>query len=279
MNNNEDFVRFKTTYEICQERRRLETTRGRRRGMVYVAIIALIGSIAWNETQADTGNTYVDNPDAFIYLNPLGPKWTGGNVNYVYNTNGLISNSGLVSIINGAADEFERRFDLNFTNQGTSTVSANHLSSSPPVPGKLLVEFISDAEMQSRHGNYSGYAWIWWSGSIQGGQIELNADTFTSCLAGVTKHEIGHILNLDHNNGESVMNNSTSCAYKETLRFDDINGLNQMYPSDSPDYSIELISATAEEVCIYAPRLDVNGTDYEFEACIPASGFGTVVEN
>lgn len=81
----------------------------------------------------------------------------------------------------------------------------------PPVPGAVQVEVIEKAEMESKYGNYAGYASIWWrEGEIIGGEIAVLPKS--SCKS-VFLHEIGHILGLGHSDSHfSIMNENTGCS-------------------------------------------------------------------
>jgi hypothetical protein len=258
-------------------------------GTVSLALAVLVESPSLAN---DFGTMYVDeNPNAVVFLNPDLVTWPNNQVEWIINTNNQISSDLLVSYIDQATQNFERHADLNFINSGETLLNlATRYDSSRQ--GTILIEVLNSTEMDSyvadinpdevtKGSSFGGYSWIWWSDSVLSGQIALNADYLNSasCWRGIITHEFGHMLNLAHSDTrESIMFSTpyNSCEFQQTLRYDDINGLHQMYPEDEPNFEITITS----EGCLYIPNIEFEGVNYQVrELCVFDVDEGSVIVN
>lgn len=256
------------------------------------AFAVLLFLLAPKSQAEDFGGTYVDqNPTAFIFSNPSLVTWPNRQVEWTYKTNGRVNSEVLTGFIDQATANIERYAGIDFVSAGESALDlVTDYDSSRE--GTVLIEVLNNSEMDSyvadltsgdvtNGSSFSGYAWIWWSDSILFGQIALNIDSLTSstCWKGTITHEFGHILNLDHSDTrESIMfaEPYNSCEYQQTLRYDDISGLHQLYPKNEPNYEITIM----ENGCLYIPNVEFQGASYQVrELCIFEVNEGSVILN
>lgn len=240
----------------------------------------------------DFGMSYVDlDKDSALFLNPDLVTWPNNQVEWMYKTNNRIDSNLLVSYVDSAINTIERHANVNFTNIGTTSLDLVTQFDSAR-RGTVLIEVLNSSEMNSYvfdltngdvtdGGIFSGYAWIWWQDSILSGQIALNIDWLSSatCWKGIITHELGHILNLGHSDQqESIMFASpyNSCEFQQTLRYDDIKALHQMYPEDEPNYE----AVVMENGCLYLPNIEYQGVNYQVkEICIFDVEPGSIIVN
>lgn len=267
-----------------------EEERGRKRFMSWLfafTVGVIVGATINSAEGSDFRKVYTGPNNQFVHVDPNKSQWPGLVIDYRYNTNGLVSESFLVEKIEAAIDNLAAYHHVEFFDDGSTT--ANIVPLAPPylpaITGRLLIEVIEDAEMQSMFGDYSAFAVIFWDNyGITGGQIAFNVDAlFTDeCWEGIASHELGHVLNLQHSDSDhSIMYAQPyhSCGYQQIPRKDDIDGLVSAGYAVSANYEPMLTYYDQSEVCIYAPQLVIEGVSYSFEACIPAEGFGSVVVN
>lgn len=223
----------------------------------------------------DFGKAFVDlNPNAFVFVNPNLVRWPNNRVEWLFKTNGRIEAETLISYINKAASNLEQRADITFSNSGSTSLDLlNSYNSSRR--NTLLIEVLNSSEMDSyvfgitsgdttNGSSFSGFAWMWWNGSVLAGQIALNSDRLNSasCWEGIMTHELGHILNLAHSEQQdSIMFAApyNSCEFQQTPRYDDITALHQMYPKNEANYEATLTA----EGCLYIPNIEYQGVNYQ----------------
>ena len=242
----------------------------------------------------DYGKAYVDqDPNSFVFTNANIVTWPNNRVEWFFNTNNLVNSDLLVSYVNQAAANYQKHANINFINSGaTSWESAT--SYDYMRQNTLLIEVLDNSGMDSlvagltngadtNGSRFGGYAWIWWngSGSISAGQIALNVDNISSesCWKGITNHEVGHVLNFQHSDTkDSIMFSEpyNSCNFQQTLRYDDIKGLHQMYPEYEPNYEVTITA----EGCLYIPNIEFQGTNYQIrKLCDFAIGEDSITVN
>lgn len=236
------------------------------------ALLILFGSFSQAD---DYGKTFVDlNPDAFVFVNPNLVRWPNNTVEWLYKTNDRVGGETLVSYVSKAANNLTQRANITFSNSGATTLDLlNSYDSSRR--NTLLIEVLNSNEMDNyvagitsgdinNGSSFSGFAWMWWNGSVLAGQIALNADRLdsVSCWEGILTHELGHILNLAHSDNEdSIMfaQPYNSCEFQRTPRYDDIAALHQMYPKNEPNFEATI----TPEGCLYIPNIEFQGVNYQ----------------
>lgn len=240
--------------------------------LVMTAAFAVLGQVNHAD---DYGKSFVDlNPDAFVFVNPNLVKWPDNRVEWLYKTNGRIEAETLIGHINKAAGNLAQRANIAFSNSGPT--SLNLLNSyDASRRNTLLIEVLNNSEMDSyvagitagettNGSSFSGFAWMWWNGSVLAGQIALNSDRLNSasCWEGILTHELGHILNLAHSDKQdSIMfaQPYNSCEFQKTPRYDDITALHQMYPKNEANYEATI----TDEGCLYIPNIEYQGVNYQ----------------
>jgi len=245
---------------------------------IYITLLAIfIATISISaHAQEDFGTIYQGPSNAYVFLGPETALWPNAHIPWRYKTNGLMDEDVLLDALTEAMGKIERRSSLTFELLGSSSRDVTGASSSPPLPGQLLIEVIDKDEMHAKYGPYSGVAWLWYAGGVTGAEIAF-VDT-DGCMPAL--HELLHVLNLGHSDSyNSVMSvPGRGCEYKKTLRTDDINGLHSLYPLDRPVYEAELIGASEHEACIYVPMIYALENYYSFSVCIPLEEFSQVFE-
>jgi hypothetical protein len=255
--------------------------------------ILLAASLYAPLSQADDyGNAYVDqNPNSFVFINPSIVTWPNNQVEWLFKTNNLINSDLLVSYVTQATANYQKHADINFTNSGATSLDLA-LAYNSSRQNTLLIEVLDNSTMDSfvagitngadtNGSRFGGYAWMWWDGSILAGQIALNSDFINSenCWKGIINHEIGHVLNLQHSDTkDSIMFSEpyNSCNFQQTLRYDDIKGLHQMYPENEPNYEVTITA----DGCLYIPNIEFQGTNYQVrKLCVFEIGEGSITVN
>lgn len=124
--------------------------------------------------------------------------------------------------------------------------------------------------------------WAWSDGpELNQARATLGSNMRRACLNGAVLHELLHTLYIDHSETRHSIMAATpynSCEYQATLRLDDIEALQAIYPP-KPNRQGVITSFDSTQVCGYQPEVVVEGTSYQVEACSPASAFGSVVIN
>lgn len=242
-------------------------------------IVMLIGLIL-GEAKAEESDFTVHSPECkecFKYINDQDRRWIG-KVSVLFNPadSGSVGAGPTRSAIEWAIETINLYIysPLEFHGESERPLIYAYDSSRENV---LLVAF--------KPINHLGTATLWWDWTgatkLDYAEIELSTSLLSSCLRGTALHEIVHAHGVGHSDSlHSIMyaNPYNNCKYQEILRLDDIIALQSLYPA-RPNRQGVVTSYDANQVCIYEPDIGVDGQSYQFEACIPAFGFGEVIEN
>jgi len=208
----------------------------------------------------------VITPDnAYTHLFPEQLRWNG-TLEFQFKTNGLISEGLLEDYLESIFADYEKRVDVKMQVTGSTHLSA--INGCDYNRSGIVVEVMRTEQMRNLFGNFTGYAYVCHNGSeMSHGSVALNIDLITNenCWFGITKHEVGHVLTLNHSdNPDSVMyaRPYKSCEYQRTLRHDDIMGLNVIY-APRPNMEAEVLP----NGCIYIPSIIARGQRYWGTLC------------
>jgi hypothetical protein len=172
------------------------------------------------------------------------PIFNNNTVEWYYNSKNqhlsAFYEEDIINSFKNAMNSWSNISGINFIYKG---ITDNNINSTND---KIItVGFWSESAFIREFDNIPGYTRIWWSGDkeIYEGYIVLNAGndggsnepTTLNDLEGLITHEIGHLLGIDHSDvEESIMysNPYHSYNYQRTLRQDDIEIANLLYPSN-----------------------------------------------
>jgi hypothetical protein len=193
-------------------------------------------------------------------------KWSNNIVNWYYNSENQpasFNTNDMVSKITAAADAWASVSGLRFQYQGVTTTSPFTLNDNIIViawgNSKTPGWDFSDSQV----GAYVTYSCN--GGNNKDAYMMLNTDRVAGgqpiqSWQGLITHEFGHIVGLDHSSTcESVMaGNAHGCSYQstvyqETLRPDDIAGIQSLYPKPSEIFSVKDFWHKADPIYTNSP--------------------------
>jgi hypothetical protein len=193
----------------------------------------------------------VFNNVATAYVIDSNCRWSNNVVNWYYNSENQpasFNTNDMVSKITAAADAWASVSGLRFQYQGVTTTSPFTLNDNIVVIGWGNSKTPGWDFGDSQVGAYVTYSCN--GGNNKDAYMMLNTDRVAGgkpiqSWQGLITHEFGHIVGLDHSSTcESVMaGNAHGCSYKstvyqETLRSDDIAGIQSLYPKPSEIFSV-----------------------------------------
>lgn len=243
--------------------------------ILAIVLVCLLG-YAWGKARADDYEFISpDHPMEFRFFEATKKTWTG-RVDFLINTEGSpFTQTEIRASLDRAIDMVKTYIYIDLEYAGATQLTKAE-AYSPARQNTVVVSF--------KKMGFLGFGSIYWDWSVVGrinhGDIELSTTLGANCLDGVLLHELLHTLFVEHSDTEhSVMADPpNSCEYMSILRLDDIEALQELY-TPKPNRQGIISRYDATEVCGYQPEVVVEGSSYQIEACIPASGFESVVVN
>lgn len=193
-------------------------------------------------------------------------RWSNNIVNWYYNSENQpasFNTNDMVSKITAAADAWASVSGLRFQYQGVTTTSPFTLNDN------IIVIAWGNSKTPGWDFNNSQVgAYVTYScngGNNKDAYMMLNTDRVAGgqpiqSWQGLITHEFGHIVGLDHSSTcESVMAGDAhgcsyqSTVYQETLRPDDIAGIQSLYPKPSEIFSVKDFWHKADPIYTNSP--------------------------
>lgn len=274
--------RIQDTRAIIANRRMKERRRVATMWLVVALTSSLFGLFAYDLFGAEYEDFTVSGPqcsNCYLFYRDVGKPWSGP-VEVLINESGALLTNGpvLKNEILWAISYIQRYIDIDISFGGFT--ETNPADGYEPSRQNTIVFYFDSLSWPTL-----GRAQLWWGGDGTGrlnqGQITIDTLVGSYCSKSVVLHELLHTLFITHSDvPDSIMSATPyhGCNYNKTLRLDDMQALQALYPA-KPNREMTIIDYDDKEVCVYVPSIAVLGSDYQFEACIPASGFGAVIEN